>query len=410
MAVKHAHNTRPAGNSGGFMAASGGGNFKKMIHNTGYLRSYAEISLSAIEHNIDEAKKRLNPGTKILAVVKADAYGHGAVKVAGDIEDRVDFFGVATLEEGLELRESGITKPILCLGYISPSQYIEMAEADIRPGIYHIDDAGKINAAGEKLGRKVKIHIALDTGMTRIGFQVTEEDADRIAEIAAMPYVETEGMFTHLSCCDQQDKSYCERQFSLYDRMVSMLSKRGVRIPLRHVDNSAGIMEYGPDDPHRFEMVRAGITNYGIYPSEDVHKENMDLIPALEWRAHVIHVKDVGPGVGVSYGATYVTTKPSTKIVTVGVGYADGYPRALSSKGRVLIHGKSCPIIGRVCMDQLMVDASGVPDVKVEDTVTLVGHDGDEYIPIEEIADPAARFNYEMLCDISRRVFRVYDK
>lgn len=373
-----------------------------------YLRTYAEVSLPAIHHNVEEARKRILPGTKILAVVKADAYGHGAVRVAESLEDIADFFAVATLEEGVELREHNIVRPVLILGYTSPRQYSEMIAWDIRPSIYNYEDAQKLNEAAVREGKKARIHIALDTGMTRIGFQVTEEDADQILKISELPNVEIEGLFTHLSCADMTDKTYCEKQFARYDAMLSLLAERGVSIPIRHVCNSAAIMEYEPDDPHRLEMVRSGIITYGIYPSEEVRKERLDLIPALAWRTHVIHVKDVGPGMGVSYGATYVTSRPVTRIATVSVGYADGYPRALSSKGRVLIHGKSAPILGRVCMDQMMVDVTDIPNVKVEDVVTLVGHDGAEYIPIEEIADPAASFNYEMLCHISPRVYRVY--
>ncbi|MCC6094743.1 MAG: alanine racemase [Eubacterium sp.] len=373
-----------------------------------YLRTYAEVSLSAIHHNVEEAKKRILPGTKLLAVVKANAYGHGAVRVAKSLEDIADFFAVATLEEGVELREHNIGLPILILGYTSPQQYSEMINWDIRPSIYNAEDARKLNETAIREGKTARVHIALDTGMTRIGFQVTEADADAIQEIASLSNVEIEGMFTHLSCADMTDKTYCGKQFEKYDAMLAMLQKRNVRIPIRHVCNSAAIMEYEADDPHRFDMVRSGIITYGIYPSEEVKKERLDLIPALSWKAHVIHVKDVGPGIGVSYGATYVTSRPVTRIATVSVGYADGYPRALSSKGRVLIHGKSAPILGRVCMDQMMVDVSDIPDVQVEDVVTLVGHDGEEYIPIEEIADPAASFNYEMLCHISPRVYRVY--
>ena len=375
-----------------------------------YYRTYAEVSLKAIEHNVEEAAKRILPGTKILAIVKADAYGHGAVRVAKDLENRVDFYGVATLEEGIELYEAGIRKPILCLGYISPREFGEMIRADIRPSIFHRDDALALDREAEKLGKKAKYHIALDTGMTRIGFQVTEKDADTIAEIAALPHIELEGMFTHLSCCDQQDQTYSKEQFARYDRMLAMLKERNVRIPIRHVSNSAAVEEFGAQEPHRFDMVRLGITNYGCYPSEDVQKQNLDLIPALQWRAHVIHVKNVGPGVGVSYGATYVTSRPETKIATLSVGYADGYPRALSGKGRVLIHGQYAPILGRVCMDQMRVDVTDIPAVKVEDVVTLVGHDGNGFIPIEEIADASCRFNYEMLCNISGRVVRLYDK
>jgi len=375
-----------------------------------YYRTYAEISLKAIEHNIEESRRRTLPGTKILAVVKANAYGHGAVRVAEDLESRVDFFAVATLAEGLELYEAGIRRPVLCLGYISPLEFDDMIRADIRPSIFHKEDAMALDRAAGRLGKKAKYHIALDTGMTRIGFQVTEEDADTIAEIAALPNIELEGMFTHLSCCDQQDKTYVQGQFARYDHMLAMLKERGVKIPIRHVSNSAAVEEFGADEPHRFDMVRLGITNYGCYPSEDVQKQNLDLIPALQWRAHVIHVKNVGPGVGVGYGATYVTSRPETKIATVSVGYADGYPRALSGKGRVLIRGQYAPILGRICMDQMMVDVTDIPDVKVEDVVTLVGHDGDKFIPVEEIADASSRFNYEMLCNISPRVVRLYDK
>ena len=242
-------------------------------------------------------------------------------------------------------------------------------------------------------------------GMTRIGFQVTEHDADEAAKIADLPHIELEGMFTHFSCADQEDKTYCSMQMEKYDKMTALLAEHGVTIPLRHICNSAGIMEF---DDHRFEMVRSGIITYGIYPSEEVKKERLDLIPALSWKSHVIHVKEVGPGIGVSYGATYVTEKPMTRIATVSAGYADGYPRALSNQGCVLIHGKKAPIIGRICMDQMMVDVTDIPDVQVEDVVTLVGTDGDETITIEEIANPAARFDYEMLCDISSRVTRVY--
>ena len=247
-----------------------------------YYRTYAEVSLKAIEHNVEEAAKRILPGTKILAIVKADAYGHGAVRVAKDLENRVDFYGVATLEEGIELYEAGIRKPTLCLGYISPREFGEMIRADIRPSIFHRDDALALDREAEKLGKKAKYHIALDTGMTRIGFQVTEKDADTIAEIAALPHIELEGMFTHLSCCDQQDQTYSKEQFARYDRMLAMLKERNVRIPIRHVSNSAAVEEFGAQEPHRFDMVRLGITNYGCYPSEDVQKQNLDLIPALQ--------------------------------------------------------------------------------------------------------------------------------
>ena len=370
-----------------------------------YLRCYAEISLEAIGHNIREVKKRLPEGVKLLGVVKANAYGHGAVPVASYLENQVDYFATATIEEAVELRENGISAPILILGYVSPSQYGDLVEYDITQTIDSYAQALALEKEAARQNRKAKAHLAVDTGMTRIGFQVTEHDADEAAKIADLPHIELEGMFTHFSCADQEDKTYCSMQMEKYDKMTALLAERGVTIPLRHICNSAGIMEF---DDHRFEMVRSGIITYGIYHSEEVKKERLDLIPALSWKSHVIHVKEVGPGIGVSYGATYVTEKPMTRIATVSAGYADGYPRALSNQGCVLIHGKKAPIIGRICMDQMMVDVTDIPDVQVEDVVTLVGTDGDETITIEEIANPAARFDYEMLCDISSRVTRVY--
>ena len=370
-----------------------------------YLRCYAEISLEAIGHNIREVKKRLPEGVKLLGVVKANAYGHGAVPVASYLENQVDYFATATIEEAVELRENGISAPILILGYVSPSQYGDLVEYDITQTIDSYAQALALEKEAARQNRKAKAHLAVDTGMTRIGFQVTEHDADEAAKIADLPHIELEGMFTHFSCADQEDKTYCSMQMEKYDKMTALLAERGVTIPLRHICNSAGIMEF---DDHRFEMVRSGIITYGIYPSEEVKKERLELIPALSWKSHVIHVKEVGPGIGVSYGATYVTEKPMTRIATVSAGYADGYPRALSNQGCVLIHGKKAPIIGRICMDQMMVDVTDIPDVQVEDVVTLVGTDGDETITIEEIANPAARFDYEMLCDISSRVTRVY--
>ncbi len=370
-----------------------------------YLRCYAEISLSAIGKNIAEVKKRLKPGVKLLAVIKADAYGHGALRVGKYLEDQADYFAVATAEEAVELREAGIRLPILVLGYISPSQYRELLEYQITQTLYSLDTAEKLSAVSAEAGCRTRVHAALDTGMTRIGFHITEEEADRIAALSRLPGLELEGMFTHFSCADQKDKTYCGMQLGKFQRMAKMLEQRGVQIPIKHICNSAGIMEF---DDYRFDMVRSGIITYGLYPSEEVDKNRLPLIPALSWKSHVIHVQEVKPGMGVSYGATYTTEGPCTRIATVSAGYADGYPRALSNKGRVLIHGQYAPILGRVCMDQMMVDVSHIPQVQVEDVVTLIGRDGENRITMEEVADPAARFNYEMACGISKRVPRIY--
>ncbi|MDD3278544.1 MAG: alanine racemase [Lachnospiraceae bacterium] len=371
----------------------------------GYDRCYTEISRKAILHNISEVKKRLDPKVKLLGVIKADAYGHGAVEIGRCLESQVDYYAVATLEEAIELREHEIKRPILILGYTSPREYEYLVKYDITQTIDRLEDAVRLSQEAVRQEKTVKLHIALDTGMTRIGFQAEPSEADEIARIAKLPNLKLEGMFTHFSCADQQDKTYCRNQLAKYQKMIDMLLERSITIPIRHVCNSAGIMEFSE---HRFEMVRSGIITYGIYPSDEVQKENLDLQPALQWKAHVIHVKDVQPGLGVSYGATYVTSKPVTRIATVSVGYADGYPRALSSRGRVLIHGQYAPVLGRVCMDQMMVDVTGIPETAVEDVVTLVGTDGGKSISIEEVADPAGRFNYEMLCNIGKRVTRRY--
>lgn len=369
-----------------------------------YLRCFAEIDLQAIRHNLEEVKKRIGPGVKVLAVVKADAYGHGAVEVSRFLEQEADYFATASLEEAVELRQSGLKAPVLILGYTSPAQYEEALQADVTITIYSLERAKVLAEAAERIGKKAKVHIALDTGMTRIGFKPDEEAADAIAEIASYPWIELEGMFTHFSCADEKDKSYCSGQMEKYDKMVRLLEERGVEIPLKHMCNSAAIMEF---DHHRFNMVRSGIVTYGMYPSEEVTKETLDLHPALEWKAHIIHLQEVPEGVGVSYGATYITPKPM-RIATISAGYADGYPRALSSVGKVLIHGKYAPILGRICMDQFMVDVSEIPDVQMEDVVTLIGAEGENRISVEEVAEKADSFNYEQICRISRRVLRRY--
>lgn len=287
---------------------------------------------------------------------------------------------------------------------MSSTRYDEVVKYDVTQTVYCLETATLLAEAARKQGKRAKAHVALDTGMSRIGFPVTEQSADDIQAISRLPGLALEGMFTHFSCADLYDKAYSYRQMEKYDRMCEMLDARNVTIPIKHICNSAGIMEF---DSHRFQMVRSGIITYGLYPSEEVDKSALDLRPAMSFRSHVIHVHTAEPGVGVSYGATFVTEKP-TRIATVSVGYADGYPRALSNKGRVLIHGQFAPVLGRVCMDQIMVDVSEIDGVKVGDVVTLFGRDGDHFIPVEEPADMAASFNYEFVCSLSRRVTRVY--
>ena len=369
-------------------------------------RCYADIDLRAIGHNIDQVKGKIPEGVKVMAVIKADAYGHGAVQVGKYLENQVDYFGVATIEEAVELRKSGLQLPILILGYTLKEQYKNVVSYGITQTIYSYQAACALNEEAQKQQKKAVVHIALDTGMTRIGFQTEEESIGEIQKIKELPWLEVEGIFSHFSCADEKDKTYANMQMEKYDSFLDRLEEAGVEIPIKHLCNSAGIMEF---DHHRYQMVRSGIITYGLYPSEEVDKTALDLQPALTWKSHVAHVKTVKDGLGVSYGATFIT-RENMKIATVLVGYADGYPRSLSNKGRMLIHGKSVPIIGRVCMDQVMIDVTDVENVQVEDEVTLVGRDGDEVIPVEELAAMSYSFNYEFVCDINKRVIRNYLK
>lgn len=369
-----------------------------------YLRTYAKINLDAILHNVNEIKKRIEESVKVMAVIKADGYGHGSAVLGNFLKSEVDYYGVATLEEAMELREYGVKLPILILGYTSPSQYIELVENNITQTVYTLEMAKEMSKAGVLCCKDAKIHIALDTGMTRIGFDANETGILAIQKISSFSNLIIEGLFTHFACADEADKSYSKLQIDKYDNFVALLEQKGIHIPIKHMCNSAGIMEF---DNHRFDMVRAGIIIYGLYPSQDVNKNALKLKPALEWRTHVVNVKSVDEGYGVSYGRTYIT-KNKTKIATLSVGYADGYPRALSSKARVLIHGKYAPIIGRICMDQMMVDVTHIDNVEIEDEVTLVGKDGNNIISAEELANMAGSFNYEFVCGIGKRVYRIY--
>lgn len=369
-----------------------------------YLRAYAEVDLAAIGHNIAEVRKNVGSDVKICAVIKADAYGHGAVAVGRYLESAVEYFAVATVDEAIELREAGIQLPIIILSYVSPSRYDEVVRYGVTQTVYSFETAEQLAKAAKAQGKTAKAHVALDTGMSRIGFAVNERSADDIRRISRLESLELEGMFTHFSCADMYDKSYSRMQMERYDHMCDMLDERNVVIPIKHICNSAGIMEF---DSHRFQMVRSGIITYGLYPSEEVDKTALDLKPAMSFRSHVVNVHTAEAGIGVSYGATFVTKEPM-RIATVSVGYADGYPRALSNKGRVLIHGQFAPVLGRVCMDQIMVDVSHIDNVQVEDVVTLFGRDGENFIPVEEPADASASFNYEFVCSLSRRVTRVY--
>jgi len=371
-----------------------------------HLRVYAGIDLDALEHNVSLIESRLPKGTELFPIIKADAYGHGAVPFARFLENRSCYFGVATIDEAIELRRAGIKTPILILGYIHPEFYETAIRNNITLTVFDFDDALMLEHAAETTDTVAKVHIAVDTGMSRIGFQVTETDADEASRIAGLPHIFVEGLFSHFATADEADKTESVAQAKRFEIFRGMLEKRGLHIPLVHLNNSAGIMEM---DGTFYNAARAGIVLYGLYPSEEVAKETFPLKPVMSLMSHISHVKTLPAGRGISYGHTYVTSG-MTRVATIPVGYADGYPRALSNTGHVLIKGVRCPILGRICMDQLMVDVTYVPDVKKGDTVTLIGRDGDCVITVEELADPAASFNYEFVCQICRRVPRVYLK
>ena len=359
------------------------------------------IDLDAIESNIDTIRK--HTGVDVMAVVKADAYGHGAVQVARLLQGKCAFFGVSSILEAMELRQAGLDTPILILGHTPVSAFPALVKLDIRPTIFHYEDAVALSEEAQCQGKTAPFHFAVDTGMSRIGFQATEEEAAVCAEIAGLPGLLAEGIFSHFATADCADLTRARAQAARFDAFVEMLKRRGVKIPIRHLNNSAGLMNFG----NHYEMVRSGIVTYGMYPSSEVDPGLLSIRPALQWVSRVTHVKLLEPGREISYGGTFVTAKP-TRVATVPVGYADGYRRSLSGRFHVLIRGKRAPILGRICMDQMMVDVTDIPDVALNDRVVLVGRSGDEEITMEQMADALDTINYEVVCGISRRVPRLY--
>lgn len=368
-----------------------------------YQRTYVKIDLDAIEYNVKNITAKLGGKAKLLVVVKADAYGHGAVEIGKFLQDKCDYFGVACVDEAMELIRAGIDNPILVLGYVSPEQYATVVKYDIRIPIFTYETAKKLSDEAVKQNKTARFHFCIDTGMSRIGFQVTEENADMCKKISELPNIFAEGLFSHFATADEADLTKTYNQQKLFKSFVHMLEERGLDIPIKHMNNSAGIMML----EECFDMVRSGIITYGLYPSEDVNKRNLDIQPAMEWKSHISYVKTLPEGREVSYGGTFVTPKDMI-VATVPVGYADGYPRCLGNVGRVIVNGQYANIIGRVCMDQLMIDVTDIPDVNIEDEVTIVGKDGDAFLSMEEVSNMAYSFNYELPCRISRRVTRVY--
>lgn len=371
-------------------------------------RVRADIDLDAVLYNMESMHKKLKPGTKIAAVVKADAYGHGAVEISRVLENLPYLWGyaVATSNEAMQLVEAGRKKPIIILGLSFPEQFEEIVENDLRPAVCTYETAQALSDIAAENNKVCHIHIKVDTGMSRIGFQVTPESADTVARISKLPNIMIEGIFTHFARADESSKAPAYEQFKQFEKMIAMVEEKGVQIPLKHCSNSAGIVEIPECN---MDMVRAGITLYGLWPSEEVDKTKISLKPVMSLRSRVAYVKELLPGRQISYGGTFTVKKKMT-VATVPVGYGDGYARGLSNKGWVLIKGQKAPICGRVCMDQCMVDVTDIPGVKIGDTVTLLGKDADEEITMEQLGELSGRFNYEFACLITPRVPRIYHK
>ena len=370
-----------------------------------YYRVYASVNLDNIYANMKELKDNTAPGTQMVAVVKTDGYGHGAVPVSKTIDDLVAAYAVATIDEGLNLRRHNITKPIYILGFIYEHRIKDAIINDIRMSVFDLEMAKAISKMAVELDKKAYVHIKVDTGMSRIGFAVNSVSIEDICSISKLENVEIEGIFTHFTASDSSDKEKALKQLSDFNEFTDKLDENGVDIKIKHCSNSAGIIDMPVANMNE---VRAGIALYGMYPSDEVNKRAVMLRPALELKSHVVFVKTLPAGVGISYGSTYVTEK-ETEVATIPLGYGDGYPRNLSNKGYVLIKGKKCQILGRVCMDQFMVDVTGM-DVCKGDEVTLIGKDGEETITVEEMAELASTFNYEFVCNLGKRIPRVYFK
>lgn len=370
------------------------------------MRVCAEIDLDAICYNIAQVQHKVGRDVKVLAVIKANGYGHGAVTVAQALNRRNHIYGfaVATAAEGAELRRSGIQQPILVLGYSFPEQYQVVIENGLMQTVFQFEAAAALSALAVEMNQTARVHIKLDTGMGRIGLPPTAESIAVIREIHALPGLEIDGIFTHFACADEQNKESANTQEDKYAAFITMLEQAGIHIPVKHVCNSAGIIDF---NDRYWNLVRSGIMTYGLYPSEEVDKTAIRLMPAMALKSHIAFVKTIYPGDSVSYGSTY-TAQTERRIATIPVGYGDGYPRQLSNKGRVLVAGESAPIVGRVCMDQFMVDVTDIPSVCQGDPVVLVGTMGNAQIQVEELAGLAGSFNYEFVCNINRRVPRVY--
>lgn len=370
------------------------------------MRVWKEINLDNIKNNVKNIRKLLKDETKLLAVIKADAYGHGAVETARALlfDGGADYFGVATGSEAEEIRKEKINTPILILGAVFDDEYEKLIKDDVTLTVFDFNTAKKISDTANKVGKNAKIHIKIDTGMGRIGFLPNQDAVDEIVKISKLKNIEIEGMFSHFAKADEADKAPTDIQFEKFMFVKNALLKNGIKIPLCHICNSAGIMDF---QKYHLDMVRSGIITYGHYPSDFVNKECLKLESAMTFKSRVVHIKTVEKGSSISYGGTFVSDK-KMKVATVSAGYADGYSRLLSNKAYVLINGEKCKVLGRVCMDQFMVDATNLKNINLGDEVILFGKSGNNTVTVEETADIIGTINYELLCGVGRRVPRIY--
>ncbi len=370
-------------------------------------RVCAYIDLNAVCANVAAVQQRVGSGVKVMVILKADAYGHGAVELARALEPTETYaYGVATVEEGLALRESGSKKPILVLSYAFPELFETAIQNSIDLTVFELSTAKLLSETAAALGKTAGIHLKIDTGMHRIGLIPSDESLEEIKEIAALPNIKINGIFSHLACADFADKTFANAQKQLFCEFTERLRSEGIETGLRHIYNSAATMDF---DSGYMDMVRCGIVTYGLDPSDEVKFENLKTTPVMQIKSHIAYIKKIEKGATVGYGAAFMAKRDSL-IATIPCGYGDCYPRLLTNKGRVLINGHSAPVTGRVCMDQFMVDVTDIPDVKQGDEVTIVGRDGDQILTVEELAKTAGSFNYEYVCDITKRVPRVYVK
>lgn len=371
-----------------------------------YERVIAEINLDNIAYNMTNIREKVNKKTKIMAVVKADAYGHGAVEVAKTaLYNGADWLGVAIIDEAIELRKNNIFEPILILGHTIEHKLLQVIKYDITQTVFSFEMAKKLSDEALKIKKSVDIHIKIDTGMSRLGFLPTDESIDEILAIKNLPYINITGIFTHFATADMKDKTFTKEQFEKYMWVIKKLEEKGINNIIKHISNSGAILDI---DEYSLDMVRAGIILYGMYPSNQVLK-SVKLKPAMSLKTHISFIKEIEPDVSVSYCRTYFTNK-KTKIATIPVGYADGYARILSNRARVLINGEYANIIGNICMDQFMIDITNIQNVKQGDIVTLMGEDNNNHITAEELANLQNTINYEIVCNIGKRIPRVYIK